>query len=90
MPKRYETSDADWEIVADLFTAHRRTGRPRADDRLMLNGVLWMLCSGAAWRDMPERFGPCPRFISASEIGETRASSTKCSSAYTSNSTLKA
>ncbi|MCO7568336.1 IS5 family transposase, partial [Pseudomonas sp. S 311-6] len=51
-------SDADWEIVADLFTAPRRTGRPRADDRLMLNGVLWVLCSGAAWRDMPERFGP--------------------------------
>jgi hypothetical protein len=24
----------------------------------MLNGVLWALCSGAAWRDMPERFGP--------------------------------
>ena len=24
----------------------------------MLNGVLWVLCSGAAWRDMPERFGP--------------------------------
>lgn len=24
----------------------------------MLDGVLWVLCSGAAWRDMPERFGP--------------------------------
>ena len=24
----------------------------------MLDGVLWALCSGAAWRDMPERFGP--------------------------------
>ena len=24
----------------------------------MLNGILWVLCSGAAWRDMPERFGP--------------------------------
>lgn len=24
----------------------------------MLNGVLWVLCSGATWRDMPERFGP--------------------------------
>ncbi|WJR26037.1 IS5-like element ISPsp10 family transposase [Pseudomonas mosselii] len=58
MSKRYELSDAEWEIVADLFTAHRRTGRPRVDDRLMLNGVLWVLCSGATWRDMPERFGP--------------------------------
>lgn len=25
---------------------------------LMLNGILWILCSGAAWRDLPERFGP--------------------------------
>lgn len=58
MSKRYELSDAEWEIVVDLFTVHRRTGRPRVDDRLMLNGVLWVLCSGATWRDMPERFGP--------------------------------
>lgn len=58
MSKRYELSDAEWKIVADPFTAHWRTGRPRVDDRLMLNGVLWVLCSGATWRDMPERFGP--------------------------------
>ncbi|MGF6690581.1 transposase [Metapseudomonas resinovorans] len=24
----------------------------------MLNGIFWILCSGAAWRDLPERFGP--------------------------------
>ncbi|MNJ11277.1 hypothetical protein D3C77_54470 [compost metagenome] len=58
MVKRYEIPDASWELVADLFEQPRRSGRPRADDRLMLNGVLWVLCSGAAWRDMPERFGP--------------------------------
>ncbi|NBF08131.1 IS5 family transposase [Pseudomonas sp. Fl4BN1] len=58
MAKRYELSDAAWDLVADLFVENRRTGRPRVADRLMLNGVLWVLCSGAAWRDMPERFGP--------------------------------
>jgi transposase len=58
MGKRYEIPDASWELVADFFEQPRRSGRPRADDRLMLNGVLWVLCSGAAWRDMPERFGP--------------------------------
>ena len=42
----------------DIFNEPRRSGRPRTDDRLMLNGVLWVPCSGAAWRDMPERFGP--------------------------------
>lgn len=58
MPKRYGLSDEHWDVVADLFATNQRTGRPRVDDRLMLNGVLWVLCSGAAWRDMPERFGP--------------------------------
>ena len=58
MAKRYELPDMAWDLVADIFTQARRTGRPRVDDRLMLNGVLWVLCSGAAWRDMPERFGP--------------------------------
>lgn len=58
MSKRYELSDAKWKMVADLFNAHWRTGRPTVDDRPMLNGVLWLLCSGATWRDMPERFRP--------------------------------
>ncbi len=53
MSKRYELFGADWEIVADLFTAHRRTRFLRAGIALMLNGVLWGLCSGAAWHDMP-------------------------------------
>lgn len=58
MAKRYELPDAAWDLIADIFSEPRRNGRPRADDRLMLNGVRWVLCSGAAWRDMPECFGP--------------------------------
>lgn len=58
MAKRYELADESWALIEDLFAAPRYSRRPRADDRLMLNGILWVLCSGAAWRDMPERFGP--------------------------------
>ena len=58
MDKRYELPDAPWDLVADIFYESRRSGRPRTDDRLMLNGVHWVLCSGTAWRDMAERFGP--------------------------------
>nr|WP_296263771.1 IS5 family transposase [Pseudomonas sp. UBA6562] len=58
MAKRYEISNEAWDAVSDLFIETRRRGRPRVSDRLMLDGVLWILCSGAAWRDMPERFGP--------------------------------
>ncbi|CZT28862.1 hypothetical protein PCPL58_2406 [Pseudomonas cerasi] len=33
-------------------------GRPRSDDRLVRHGILWILCPGAAWRDLPEHFRP--------------------------------
>ncbi len=58
MAKRYELPDAAWELIADLVFPEQKMGRPRRDDRLMLNGILWILCSGAALRDLPERFGP--------------------------------
>ncbi|MFP3443533.1 MULTISPECIES: IS5 family transposase [Pseudomonas] len=58
MAKRYELSDEAWDVVSDLFIETHGRGRPRLSDRLMLDGVLWVLCSGAAWRDMPDRFGP--------------------------------
>lgn len=57
MAKRYELSDEAWDVISDLFT-HQHPGRPRSNDRLMLDGVLWLVCSGAAWRDVPEHFGP--------------------------------
>ena len=58
MAKRYELSDEAWDVVSDLFIETHGRGRPCLSDRLMLDGVLWVLCSGAAWRDMPDRFGP--------------------------------
>jgi transposase len=43
MAKRYELPDAAWDLVADIFYDPRRSGRSRTDDRLMLNGILWVL-----------------------------------------------
>lgn len=54
---RYELSDDQWDAIAPLLRAPT-IGRPRRDDRTTLNGVFWKLCSGAAWRDVPERYGP--------------------------------
>jgi len=34
-----------------------RTGRPANDHRTVLNGILWVLRTGAPWRDLPERYG---------------------------------
>ncbi|ASA19527.1 hypothetical protein B9T62_01015 [Paenibacillus donghaensis] len=33
-------------------------GRPSKSNRVMLNGMLWKVKTGAPWRDLPERFGP--------------------------------
>jgi len=58
MARRYELPDAAWKLIKDLVSPEQKMGRPRSDDRLVLNGTFWILCSGGAWRDLPERFGP--------------------------------
>lgn len=57
MARRYELHDAAWELIKDLVFPEQKMGRPRSEDRLVLNGKFWILCSGAAWCDLPERFG---------------------------------
>lgn len=57
--KRYKLSDEAWAVVADVFIEIHGWGRRQLSDRLMHDGVLWGLSSGAAWRDMQESFGPC-------------------------------
>ena len=57
--KRYELTDAQWELVADVFPKAKRRGRRPKAARLMLNAIFWLLNTGAPWRDLPEeRFGP--------------------------------
>ena len=57
--KRHELHDSEWGIVEPLLPkSAANTGRPRRDARQMLNGILWILSTGAQWRDLPERFGP--------------------------------
>ena len=51
-------SDAQWEALRPhLPPAKPRTGRPNKDHRTVLEGILWVLRTGAPWRDLPERFG---------------------------------
>lgn len=57
MPKRHELTDAQWARLQPLLPPHK-PGRPRQDDRRVLNAILWKLATGAPWRDLPERYGP--------------------------------
>lgn len=54
---RYDLTDFEWRAIAPLLPNKPR-GVPRVDDRRVLNGIFWVLRSGAPWRDLPERYGP--------------------------------
>lgn len=56
---RHEVTAEEWAILDPLIPqSEAKTGRPPRDRRQMLNGILWILSTGAQWRDLPERFGP--------------------------------
>lgn len=54
---RYDLTDFEWRVIEPLLPKKPR-GVPRVDDRRVLNGIFWVLRSGAPWRDLPERYGP--------------------------------
>jgi transposase len=61
MRRRYEVSNRQWERLRPLFphpTHHGHRGRPWEPHRRIVNAVLWILHTGAPWRDVPERYGP--------------------------------
>jgi transposase len=63
---RYDLPDFERRVIEPLLPNKPR-GVPRVDDRRVLNGIFWVLRSGAPRRDLPERYGPratyCNRFV---------------------------
>jgi transposase len=57
---RFDLSEAEWRIIEPLLPGAdgRRMGRPRQDDRRVLNAIFFVLRTGTPWRDLPERYGP--------------------------------
>lgn len=56
---RYDLTDKEWEAIKPHLPNKVR-GVARVDDRRVLNGIFWILRSGARWSDLPERYGPMP------------------------------
>src|SRR6266487_1240853 len=54
---RYELTDDEWSAIKPMLPNKPR-GVPRVNDRRVLNGIFWVLRSGAPWRDLPHNFGP--------------------------------
>ena len=55
---RHRLTNEQWDLISDLFEPPKRTGRPPRDRRTIVDGILWILNTGAPWRDLPEEFGP--------------------------------
>ncbi|MDX1436506.1 MAG: IS5 family transposase [Anaerolineales bacterium] len=55
-----DLTDEQWTVVEPLLPKPARRadgrGRPRIDDRPILNGILWIMRTGAQWKDLPERY----------------------------------
>ena len=63
LPDRVVLTDAQWAALVPLLPSQRpqagsRGGRPNKDHRLVVEGMLWVLRTGAPWRDLPKEYGP--------------------------------
>jgi transposase len=55
----FELTDEQWNLISDLFPDKRvgpKGGRPSVKSRPCVEGILWILRTGARWRDLPKRF----------------------------------
>ena len=57
---RYELTDEEFAILERLLPPERpsKPGCPYRSHRQVLNGIFWILRTGAPWRDLPSRYGP--------------------------------
>lgn len=57
-----DLTDQQWKLLAPILppdpVRQDGRGRPWSDPRMVLNGVLWILRTGAPWKDLPPRYGP--------------------------------
>src|SRR3954447_6789282 len=70
--RRYELSEPQWRRIAPRLPhrKHRgRAGHPFNDPRPIVNGILWILHTGAPWRDLPDRYGPWETVFAAFNRG---------------------
>ena len=52
-----DLTEAQWSRIKFVFEEKPKMGRPPLNPRMVFNGILWILKSGARWRDLPDRYG---------------------------------
>lgn len=57
-----DLTDKEWAVIKPIIPTppfkSKKTGRPRRSDRDVLNGILWVLRTGAQWKEMPKKYPP--------------------------------
>jgi transposase len=59
-PTIWEVDDTLWERIQPLLViqkVRKKPGRPREDDRRILNGLIWLARTGSQWAEIPRRYG---------------------------------
>ena len=55
---RGDLTNEQWKQLEPVLPPQKpHTGRPALEHRAVMNGILWVLRTGAPWRDLPERYG---------------------------------
>src|SRR5215469_1106910 len=54
---RIGLTDKQWAFIHPLLPRPARTGRPRADDRRTIEGILYVLVTGCRWQDLSREYG---------------------------------
>src|SRR5437867_11339709 len=60
-PYRSDVTDAQWDRIKRLVPTPARTGRPREDEREVLNGILYVLSTSCRWEDLPHDIAASPK-----------------------------
>jgi transposase len=54
---RIHLTDSQWAFIQPLLPPPAHTGRPRANDRRTIEGILYILITGCRWQDLPREYG---------------------------------
>jgi len=58
MQRRHELTDEQFKKIEDFLPGRKgHVGVTAKDNRIFINGVIWIFKTGAPWRDLPERYG---------------------------------
>ena len=80
LTQRHDISDHLWALLEPHLPGQAgQWGGIAHDNRRFINGVLWILRTGAPWRDLPEVYGDWKIRIDAFVAGETKDCGNPCS-----------